>query len=834
MEKKSESLKEKSISELISARNDMINYFIESEKITPRPNAPDNGATGFAISGVCEVCIKVVSKAFEGKNMVENVFQETKEEENAETYSKVEITSEDERIKAAKMYFAALQLQINDYVTEESFTEIGLKKSGLLNRLPLSVIREIDLERNTDLFSEAVGPEVKASCFATGSVIDTRMTEKDLFSDDNGKTFGRALQDNLDLETIKSKCDCFSDCVEKQIESIEEFANNNPDLFNDEEILTESTTTDYSDENSDNDNDTNSKSSMDEVVQEKDDLFYQNENKHKEKVEDAQKTKGFNDDNDGDEGFTNNNDDKLESEEKQNIEELVEKMPIDELEILDNTKRPGFINTDKNGLVREEERDELRSVMTCLQMCKHKPDCVVTNNSLKTIIDSLMLIEVSEDTEGVRGSVEKSRVAKEEDNQKRTETHSTSYTTSITTINEDDENSDNSEKLEEERTGDGVRKFIFFPKQKSCPIFSLGTSLYENMLFPVINDPNIRLNTPVWATKFCTSLSLRDVISGRIKKEGLCENWEDRQYINETYQPVGKSLVSVHTIAVPFLRVLPMTGIKKCSEMGTFRTYLLPLPSDFTGRNTDSYRDWRSALYTSLSYKACSNIVSRKRTPAEKQDELWNNNFSIWPYEPTNVHQGGIVELPHGASISNGGLYYFKTIPINRTGVHSDHFLQQIATSALSSFKKVRNRLQVLKETHSKLFEINFRSAQSKHEEARGNLITASTETVHELMDIKKCFLETHEKAMLYAHSTLNYEIAISAAERNIGTLLGLLNLNLERFPHLKMMDSTKSPYSLSSFGRGFTSAATDEMVENRHTNNYGGLSDFDVFYKYM
>ena len=193
---------------LCEGRDKLVEDYMKLHSIEPlKYSRPPTGNVPVCVENVCKNCIDSVASALCGFDFKNNL-------EDGDDKNKVTslcISSAEERQKAARFFLSSMNLQIFDHVSSESFSRSLLnRKENFVHKIPLRVARVIDHRKgeNTKLFQSLVGDHSYASCFATGSVVNHKVSPGDEYSDHSPLTFSELMRSGIDVSSIREECNC--------------------------------------------------------------------------------------------------------------------------------------------------------------------------------------------------------------------------------------------------------------------------------------------------------------------------------------------------------------------------------------------------------------------------------------------------------------------------------------------------------------------------------------------------------------------------------------------------------------------------------------------------
>ena len=173
----------------------------------PLPGVPINGQVPVFPISFCDDCIETIASYFENENMAGKVVNR---EETSEGDGKVFI---DDKKKLATLFLLSLRLHFYDHVTVQAFNSRAMEQGGPLYGAPLSLACMADAaDHNSygshDLYEKLAGRESLCASFSTGVVMQHDKSNLTAVSDNGFKTHGQVVEENIDLNTIRTGCSC--------------------------------------------------------------------------------------------------------------------------------------------------------------------------------------------------------------------------------------------------------------------------------------------------------------------------------------------------------------------------------------------------------------------------------------------------------------------------------------------------------------------------------------------------------------------------------------------------------------------------------------------------
>lgn len=385
---------------------------------------PNNGRVPFSPRSYCNDCVNRIATYFKDENVAKNILVNGVEHDNEEVYIK-------DVKKLASLFLGAQKLHFYDHVTMEAFNNNAMKRGGSTYGLPLSMACLADTVKNGsgNLYEKLAGKETLCAAFSTGLTMRCETSDLTASSENSFKTHKQLLEENVNLDKIRRDCSCLKsdewlmkrDVVEtkmkrlmqknnrtnEKVMSWEKFMLNkskwaNSDNWGDDDVSVN--WGDYDVSENWGDDDVSEKWGDDDVsscVTDKEDK----KNKPEEEKAEQHSEEGGEKEDEEDSGVIfeqpENEDDGLDEDDSTYSEEEEredEEEDSDVEEVNDRDFRPGNLvqPVEKEEDFDNEHWSDMRCTSSCLALCRHAPFCVVDTINKERILESLMLVPLSE------------------------------------------------------------------------------------------------------------------------------------------------------------------------------------------------------------------------------------------------------------------------------------------------------------------------------------------------------------------------------------------------------------------------------------------------------
>nr|AYV99380.1 WSSV057 [White spot syndrome virus] len=727
----------------------------------------NSGRTELSPSTFCDGCVSKVKSAFEGKDLVSNIVKV-----EGEAVKKTAIATD--TTKLANLFLGCMNLQFHEHVTIETLNKKALDKGGPLFTLKLSdavYVDEMDLEKkrqifgsngDKSLFKELGGNYIDSAIKSTGLVMSTPSSSSTKKAGTHFKTTNQIVEESV-TESMRNGCCCFkndkwlakresnlkslnntvfgeeddeksayaySDSEDEDEDENEEevdYDYNNETIESSvgnvvknlirktiglsdvEEEKEEGEQSEEEEEDSDDDDDdassvcssSSSSSSVTVVAAAEEEEEEDEEDKDKDTatvVEDEDDKESVisssSEDSEGDE-----DDDGATSQCSEVVFGDVTECEFDESDgnplylASDNSFRPSASVTKYPQ--SEEEMDvsllsKNRSTPVCLSLCRHSSGCITNSFNMSTILKSLKLFpagtEAAEDCVHIESTKKKDEDEDEED--QGLDLQNSQYYSVLVDVD-------------------------------NLIIFSMGSTTYESSMVEVDYDKSFWSSFDKSVKPYCESKKSALI-------NALCED-------NVT----AKVYATVHTLAIPFCESMPINHINNTTPYGSYKTFRISLPGNFSGQHNDINNNWRSDMYT----KMVENLLKR---------EVVENKTHSRRYVRNLIVDGGVGE--------NSG-NYLKVHENNEDIFGSIEANSMSAKTAAAAFKNVAKKCDLIQTTTNDILTGPFKQylIDYKYNSARKNIIMEPCEgdetTAHEMKRAQDAYKQALHRAKITASS---------------------------------------------------------------------------------
>ena len=666
---------------------------------------PNNGQVPFTPISYCKDCVDRIAAYFSDENVAKNILKN--DDDEGQVYIK-------DVKKLAILFLDVQKLHFYDHVTVEAFNSNAMKRGGPTYSIPLSMACLADAAG--DLHEKLAGKETVCAAFSTGLAIQYGTSELTASSENSFKTHKQLLEENVDLDTIRSGCWCLKSdewlmervAAERKMERLLQKRNkkNNARGLAWEQV----------NKNCNWGNDDVSETGNDEVKEEEEKEVkgeeIESEEKRMEEVDEADVSGNQEDEEKEVKG------EEIESEEKRK-EEVDEAEKYSEEEDEENSEgvifeQPEDVEDDDfrpRNIVQPVEKEEdfdnerwsnIRTTSSCLALCRHAPSCVVNAINKARILESLMLVRLPrEEKEGIA---------------------------SITP----------------------GEYFAVVAHPNRSLIFSLGSTVYEAMARECDDHWN--------------------------NASSHKSDDDDLSFIQSPGNTTAKVYTTVHTVAAPVFRSAPVCHINQQNKYGYYKTFRICIPGNFSGYYNDTSIDWRSELYSCITFSAAeAECRGDKKSYYSLLGE--DEGIAAWPDQKPIWVEGGIV-LDDSGDMS-GNYLTFKGVKEDKTAVVAYANMRNL-TSVINNLKEIIGELLTgtfkKQLVELKMLDIEITQTEEAAAAEGGEL------TVHETQYLNDMHTNMIQNAKFTAQSIDRYGKCLKSLERDLGTMNKYLSYNLKGY----------------------------------------------------
>nr|BDT63112.1 MAG: wsv260-like protein [Sicyonia whispovirus] len=695
----------------------------------------------------CSECVSTVASYLSGHNILDSMMLPERElrEVNPDEEREQVLIKDPER--AAQNLLDMLKLSFQDHISIRTMNGNYYKRCPSHYSMPLDMASLLDKAEGTHrLFDKLAGREVVSSLFASGVVMEYKVSDTSMFSDNTAETHDRMLLRNSLPYIVRTSCSCMktgewlaareqeSENLKCMIDTV--LVRANPDeTFDHPKDCSLVDTADGTNGNrggatAESSNDSSSISSGDSSDESSSISLG-------DYLEDSSGVSSVDSSDDFSSNSASNNSSlktlasesschslgsfSLTSASSSPEPSRGKKTPTEPL----RTSSP--LRLDEGGLLfsddfeaeegltsllpakacKELESDEgnfddegwkrVRSSLTCLSLCRHSPDCLISASNKVKMLKCIDFVHLKLDNDGAQG-----------------------------------------EGLE----GTDSNYYSMVPSPNQSITISLGSTVYEAMVRPIVDTSSFEafLRTGVFPSFPNTHKTPGNV-------------------------GMAKALVTVNTVASLFCGTPPIHRLRCSNDFGTYHTRRIRLPADFTGRRDDTSLSWRSLMYTNMAVDAAKVAAqsTKKHLCRRFFDEGGSYTSDSWNLDDDAVHVECATVCAEAGDCSGNFLRC----------VFKNYALDKYVDGAVDSFSAVQRHVRQMT---GRINETKMLLAESLNHVALASESEITTQ--HERTRI----LEEQDRSNFLLRALTKYRIALKHMELDQEDFLFLANSHIPGF----------------------------------------------------
>nr|BDT63123.1 MAG: wsv260-like protein [Sicyonia whispovirus] len=393
----------------------------------------------------------------------------------------------------------------------------------------------------------------------------------------------------------------------------------------------------------------------------------------------------------------------------------------------------------------------MRSSLPCLSLCRHSPNCPNDKHNWGQIMSCFDIVRLKLDSDRAQAEV-----------------------------------------LE----GTDGNYYSMIPSSTRSIIISLGSTVYEATVRPVIDSENLQWGEGEEASSFEAFLYT-----------GVFPGFQNTHKTPGNVR-MAKALVTVNTVASLFCGTPPIHRLRCSNDFGTYHTRRIRLPADFTGRRDDTSLSWRSLMYTNLAVDAAKMAArsTDKHLCRRFFDDGGSYTSDSWKVDDDDVHVECTTVCANAGDYSGN----FLRCDFKKYG------MEKYVDGAVENFSAVQRHIRQMT---GRINETKILLAESLDRAALAS--KSETTTQHEWTKIQ----EEQYRSNFLLKALTKYRIALKHMELDQEDLLFLANSHIPGFRLANNSQRaaptilspgcslTRAPAQLATASASASAAAADAII---------------------